>query len=431
MSKDLDQRAIEILQSNDRGGFTVPTARLYPYQWNWDSAFVALGFATFDMDRAWRELELLAEGQWRDGMMSHIIFRRDDPDYFPGPSIWQSPSHKDGGAMMPTSGVTQPPVFASVVKTLLEQSNDNERAAALFDPLMRWHRWYHTSRTPEGEIVAATVHPWESGRDNCPDWELGLSEMSADPDIAPYERKDTLHSAPSERPSKEQYDKYVSIIKFGRDHDWDQKVLTNDGPFQMADPGLHFILLRANRDLLAIAHRLARLDAVAEIESWIAKGLKGTDSFWNPKIKAFCARNMRTGALSDGFTNASALCFYADAGSPEQRAGTLENMRRIGDKVRFMLPSWDPDHALFEPQRYWCGPMWPQMNIIISKGLMEQGEVQMANRLRQDLRACIEQSGFYECFNPVTGAGCIGTNFSWTAAVWLAWASPNTKAVAA
>ena len=60
-------------------------------------AFVALGFATFDMDRAWRELELLAEGQWRDGMMSHIIFRRDDPDYFPCPPFGNRLHLKKGG----------------------------------------------------------------------------------------------------------------------------------------------------------------------------------------------------------------------------------------------------------------------------------------------------------------------------------------------
>jgi len=30
---------------------------------------VALGFATFDGDRAWRELELLLEGQWANGMV--------------------------------------------------------------------------------------------------------------------------------------------------------------------------------------------------------------------------------------------------------------------------------------------------------------------------------------------------------------------------
>ena len=87
---DLDQEAAAILRANDRGGYTVPTAGLYPYQWNWDSAFAALGFAEFDLDRAWRELETLAEGAWPNGMWPHILFRVDDPDYFPGPSVWRA-----------------------------------------------------------------------------------------------------------------------------------------------------------------------------------------------------------------------------------------------------------------------------------------------------------------------------------------------------
>ncbi|MEP0320426.1 MGH1-like glycoside hydrolase domain-containing protein, partial [Bauldia litoralis] len=81
----LDLRAKEILRTNDRGGYTVPTAGLYPYQWNWDSAFVALGFAAFDIDRAWTEVESLLASQWPDGMVPHIIFQRIDDSYFPGP----------------------------------------------------------------------------------------------------------------------------------------------------------------------------------------------------------------------------------------------------------------------------------------------------------------------------------------------------------
>ena len=73
MSKELDSQAKAILQKNDRGGYTIPTARLYPYQWNWDSAFVALGYLTFDRERAWKELELLLEGQWDN---------RHDPQYY-------------------------------------------------------------------------------------------------------------------------------------------------------------------------------------------------------------------------------------------------------------------------------------------------------------------------------------------------------------
>ena len=34
----LSAQARDILIKNDRGGYTVPTQGLYPYQWNWDSA---------------------------------------------------------------------------------------------------------------------------------------------------------------------------------------------------------------------------------------------------------------------------------------------------------------------------------------------------------------------------------------------------------
>ena len=64
------ERARAVLAANDRGGYTVPTHGLYPFQWNWDSAFVAMGFATFDIKRALRELERLIEGQWDDGIDS-------------------------------------------------------------------------------------------------------------------------------------------------------------------------------------------------------------------------------------------------------------------------------------------------------------------------------------------------------------------------
>jgi len=36
----------------------------------------------------------------------------------------------------------------------------------------------------------------------------------------------------------------------------------------------------------------------------------------------------------------------------------------------------------------------------------------------------IEKSGFFEYFNPLDGSGAGGRNFTWTAAIWLAWASP-------
>ena len=410
----LTQAAIDILAQNDRGGYTIPTNGLYPYQWNWDSAFVALGIATYDRTRAWREITSLIEGQWPDGMIPSIIFRSDDPDYFPGPSRWG----KTLGPI-PSTGISQPPVLASVVRKLTSAgtAQDIAQRAEVFDAIYAWHQWFHAARTVDG--IVCTVHPWETGRDNCPEWNIGMDTMEVAPDLAPYTRMDNKHSDPKFRPSQEQYDKYLTIVHFGDRLGWDQRRLTDEGPFLMADPNIHFVLLRADKDLRAMAESLGR--PTDQIDAWIAKGEAATDYLWNDELQAFTARDVRSGRFSGGFSNCSALCFYADSGTPEQRAGTLANMERIAGKVDHMLPSWDPDAPDFEAQRYWCGPLWPQMNYMTALGLAEQGESEMASRVRDDLCRAIEKSGFWECFNPLTGEGCVSAQFSWTAAVWLSW----------
>lgn len=411
----LKQLAIDTLSKNDRGGFTIPTSGLYPYQWNWDSTFCALGIATYDMDRAWREITSLIEGQWPDGMIPSIIFRSDDPDYFPGPSRWG----KTHGAI-PSTGVSQPPVLATVVRQITQDARGPARRGEVFDAIFAWHKWFHDNRTANG--VVATVHPWETGRDNCPEWNIGLDLMNVAADLPPYTRMDNKHVNPEFRPSQEQYDKFLTIVHFGDSIGWDQRKLTDEGPFLMADPNIHFVLLRADKDLLAMAVEMGKPVAIIEqINAWIAKGEAATNYLWNDDLGAFTARDIRTGAFSTGFSNCSALCFYADTGTPDQRARTVENLKRIASKVSHMLPSWDPDAPDFEPQRYWCGPVWPQMNYMTAQGLTEQGENELAQTVRDGLCDAIEKSGFWECFNPLTGDGCVGTNFSWTAAIWLSW----------
>ena len=59
--------ARQTLIDNDRGGYTIPTAGLYPFQWNWDAGVTALGWMTFDQQRAWDEFHTLLRGQWQSG----------------------------------------------------------------------------------------------------------------------------------------------------------------------------------------------------------------------------------------------------------------------------------------------------------------------------------------------------------------------------
>ena len=139
---DLDEQARLVLTGNDRGGYTVPAAGLYPYQWNWDSAFAAWGFSTFDVDRAWTEVETLFSAQWENGAVPHIVFHHPDPGYFPGPEVWGT--HRTP----PTSGISQPPVAATLIRKVYETDPDTGQArlAALYPKLLAWHRWWRTHR---------------------------------------------------------------------------------------------------------------------------------------------------------------------------------------------------------------------------------------------------------------------------------------------
>src|SRR6266571_2449112 len=98
MSNDeLWAAAAEVLRANDLGGWTKPAPRLYPYQWSWDSAFIAIGLVHLDPARAAQELDTLFAAQWADGRIPHIVFNRD-PDgtglivvYHPWESMDNSP----------------------------------------------------------------------------------------------------------------------------------------------------------------------------------------------------------------------------------------------------------------------------------------------------------------------------------------------------
>ena len=94
--------AADVLQANDRGTFTVPSGSLYPYQWLWDAAFIALGWSTIDRSRAWDELDSVVRGQWPDGMLPHVVYHHPSARYF----VSTLP-HSDGRRCIRQSGERQ------------------------------------------------------------------------------------------------------------------------------------------------------------------------------------------------------------------------------------------------------------------------------------------------------------------------------------
>ena len=414
----LDARARAILAANDLGGYTIPSKDLYPFQWNWDSAFVALGFAGFDQDRAWREIETLFGAQRADGFVPHIVFWDADTDYFPGPAVWGVPGTPAA------SGVTQPPVATSVVRWLWERADQpafRDRLVRLYPKLVAWHRWFRRCRDPQGRGLVVTVHPWETGRDNSPEWDAPFAAVDT-AGVGPFQRHDTGLLDPAMRPTKDDYDRYIALVQFGRAHGWDQELIATQGPFRVADVHLTMILLRANRDLLALADMLGQDADAEEIAGDIARAEAGIEELWDEAAGTFCSRDILSGRLSGDVTSASFLAFYAGVGSPGQRRRLLGHLERIAGKVRYLVPSFDPDGEAFDAIRYWRGPVWAVVNYLCAVGLAEAGHDGWADRLRADTHALIAGNDFFEAYCPLTGRGTGGADFSWTAAMWLHWA---------
>ncbi|MFL6762233.1 MAG: MGH1-like glycoside hydrolase domain-containing protein [Sphingomicrobium sp.] len=421
MTSNLDADARAILVANDRGGYTVPNGRVYPFQWNWDSAFVALGFDTFDRNRAWSEVETLFRAQWDDGFLPHIVFWKDDPGYFPGPSVWST------GKDPVTSGITQPPVAATVVRKLWESAtaagesdNYRSRLEALFAKLMSWHRWFHDYRDPDKRGVVVAMHPWETGRDNSPEWDAPGEPIDVS-NVGDYVRRDTSHLDAKMRPTKLEYDRYLALVQFGRSTGWNHARIAAENPFRVADVGMSMILLRANRDLEALAKELGKASEASEIRSWIDIAELGIGWLWNDEIGAWCSRDLLTGRSSGFVTSASFLSFYAGLRDDERDAGTSAHFDRIAAMVDFLMPSLDPADPGFQMIRYWRGPVWAVVNYMIGTGLAEAGDSGRGNRVRGDTLALMERNGFYEAYSPIDGTGSGGDDFSWTAAIWLAW----------
>ena len=88
-------------------------------------------------------------------------------------------------------------------------------------------------------------------------------------------------------------------------------------------------------------------------------------------------------------------------------------------EFKFEASSLNPNSKLFDAKRYWRGPVWSVVNLLIYIGLKEEGHTKWANKVKDDTLKLIEEHGFSEYFSAIDGVGCGGGTFTWTASVYV------------
>ena len=284
------EEAKKILLGNRKKGYTLPTNnKLYPAQWNWDSAFIALGYSYFKIDYAFEEIETLLEGQWDDGMVPHILFHDKDTSYFPNHTTWKC------GKNIPSSGITQPPVLAIVLKKIIENNKFNDdqdsRILKIIKKIKKYHEWFIKFRDPNKTGLVSILHPWESGYDNSPIWDDAMNNISVDKELN-YQRRDLEVSNSDERPLKIDYDRYVTIRDQFRDINYDPYKLYELSIFNVIDVGFNSLFLKANKDLVELLKKF-KLN-FEEIELFIAQSESEIIKLYNHDSDEFVSKDLNT-----------------------------------------------------------------------------------------------------------------------------------------
>ena len=220
VTEDLDllaRRAKMVLGFNWTGEYKRPGPRLYPHQWSWDSAFIALGYARYDQERAMRELRHLLENQWTNGLLPHIVFNPRSEEYFPGMDFWHAKCARSAVCNYNTSGVVQPPLHATAALAVYRHAADRVGARAflqqVFPFLTAWHDYLYRERDPKGEGLVYIRHPWESGMDDSPMWDPAMLRIQLGPEEIPkYRRVDTLAVSAADRPERAAYDRFAYLV---------------------------------------------------------------------------------------------------------------------------------------------------------------------------------------------------------------------------
>ena len=351
---DLVEVAKKILLENRRAGYTLPTNnKLYPAQWNWDSAFISLGYSYFNLDYAIQELETLLKGQWDDGMVPHILFHEVDDSYFPNHTTWSC------GKEIPSSGITQPPIAASILRIIVKNNSldetQNKKVFNLVCKLKKYHEWFFKNRDQNQSGLISIIHPWESGYDNSPLWDFALSKINVDKNLS-YERRDLKVSNNDERPLNKDYDCYITLLNQFKSDNYNPNKLLNNSMFNIIDIGFNSIFLKANKDLIELL-KLFKLDYL-DLEEKIKKTENKIFDLYNEKEKMFFSFDLKNNEEIKIPSLTNFFILFADLNHDDVNTKIIKNLEDFNVNEKYFFTTIKPDHHSFEEKRYWRGPVW-------------------------------------------------------------------------
>ena len=423
------KRAEATLEANRSGPYTMPAQALYPHQWNWDSGFIAIGYSRYDTGRAMAELRSLFSAQWRSGMLPQIVFDKAHLGrYFPEPDFWQTELSTDAPNDALTSGITMPPIHALAALRIYENAREPGSVLPflkwLFPKLLNLHRYLYRERDPESTGLVYIRHPWESGMDNSPMWDLLLKDIEITGiELPTYERKDLSTVSSEMRPAVAHYDRFVYLIELFKKLRYDERAMARESPFLVCGPLFNAVLSASNEALIKLADILG--EPCKEPEEWYTLTSEAVSQrLFHIEHGAFDYYDLRGKRLLEVDSAAGFLPLFGGAATEGQAALLYKRLNSISFCAMhqgncFSIPNYDTQKPGFDRKNYWRGPVWININWMLREGLKRYGFTQKADSVGKDILELPIRFGFHEYYDSFDGRGYGSSGFSWTAALFI------------
>lgn len=365
------ESARAVLEANWRtGGYTVPNAEVYPFQWLWDSCFHAITWARLGAaERSRSELAHLFRLQATDGFVPHIDYE------------WSPAHHADFWGREGASSITQPPMFGHAVAELSRRGID---VADLVAPAVDGLRFLLDHRARVDGLVAL-CHPWESGGDDSPRWDRWCGD----------------------RWSTSSWFAVKGALLDG--------LVTSDAGSPIANRD--FVVGSCGFNAL-VAFNAFELAAVTDDQALAAAASSLVDRLATRWDEDSCTW-IDTGDAESGsgrVRTLDALLPVLVERDPDVRDvvfATLLDDESFGGACG--PAGVHRDEPTFAARTYWRGPAWPQLTYLFWVAAQRHGRADDAHRLADMLVRGAERSGWAEYWDADDGTGLGAAPQSWAA----------------
>ena len=211
----------------------------------------------------------------------------------------------------------------------------------------------------------------------------------------------------------------------GYDSGWDNATAFREAPVA-AVPDLQTYLILQMETLADLANRLGRKKEAAEWEQRSSEMLT--------VFLKYCFVDGQPRILVSGshkVVESQSLIQYipvmlAHRLPDEIRKNLVDVLKTDKFLTKYGFATESPASLAYEPDGYWLGPIWAPSTLLILDGLQACGEDVFAAQTAEVFCKMVQEHGFAENFNAVTGEGLRDLAYTWTPSVFLTLAHDYT-----